>query len=256
MKKQLFFYLLLVPTFNLFAQTNLVSNPSFENWDSFFDNPDDWARLFDGFWEESNDAQDGSLSLQLEIASGRSFNYIFTPSEHEMALTSGKTYVCTFYYKAVSGVLTEVEYSLVDNSGVFGATLSSEIFTDFSTTEWKKGEFEYTADDDYTEIQVSIDMRGDSGAQVLLDNVSLIDKATLSTSEFLTDSNEFIMYPNPIISNEVLSFNALVDVTLFDITGREVVSKTNTKNLEIPSLNAGTYLIKTNLGLTKKLFVK
>lgn len=259
MKKQLLFCLVLLAAFNLSAQTNLISNSSFEDWDSFDTNPDDWTRFLDGFWERKTDAQDGSASLQLEIATGRTFNYINTSyDDQEIALTSGTTYVCTFYYKAVSGTLTEVEYILRDNSGVFATAITSgeASFTDFSTTEWRKGEFEYTADVDYSSIQVFVYSRGEAGAQVLIDNISLTDKSTLSTSEFSIDSKEFNMYPNPISSNEILSFDKSVDVTLFDITGREITSKTNTKSLEIPSLISGTYIVKTNLGLTKTLFIK
>ncbi len=193
MKKKLFILILLIAIFNLNAQTNLVPNGDMENWDSFDSNPDDWARFFDGFWEISSDFQNGSSSLQLEIVSGRTFIYINTP---DLQFTNGTTYVCTFYYKVVSGNFTEAEFNLVHTPSVFPENLVTNDFTDLSTTEWKKGEFEFTSS--ATEnVQAFIYARGDAGSKILIDNVSIFENSTLSISDFPNKSNMIKIFPNP-----------------------------------------------------------
>ncbi|MGJ8550367.1 choice-of-anchor I family protein [Winogradskyella wichelsiae] len=83
-----------------------------------------------------------------------------------------------------------------------------------------------------------------------------LNNDTLNTDEFTLASNAFKMYPNPTKSNQTVYFNQTVSVALFDIQGREITSKEDTMSLQLPSLNAGTYILKTNSGESIKLLIK
>ena len=244
MKKKLLILILFIATLNINAQTNLVPNGDMENWDSFDSNPDDWTRFLYGKWEKNLDFQNGTSSLQLEIDSGRTLNYINTDN---MPFTSGVTYVCTFYYKAVSGNITGVDFNLVHTPSAFPTTLVNNEYIDSSTTEWKKGEFEYTAT--ATEnVQAFIYVRGDAAAQVLIDNVSIFDKSTLSTNQFENNSNTITAYPNPSTDYiEVSGFNVKENYTIYNILGESVLSGSvqEKEKIDIRNLNNGIYILKT-----------
>ena len=244
MKKKLLILFLFIATLNINAQTNLVPNGDMENWDSFDTNPDDWTRFFDGLWEKSADFQNGTASLQLEIASSRTFNYINTDN---MSFTSGVTYVCTFYYKAVSGNLTQVEFNLSHTPGAFPTTFLTNSYTDSSTTEWKKGEFEYTATDTEN-VQAFIYSRGDAGAQVLIDNVSIFDKSTLSTNQLENNSNTITAYPNPSTDFiEISGFKVKENYTIYNILGESVLNGSiqEKEQIDLRNLTNGIYILKT-----------
>ncbi len=255
MKKKLLALILFIVTFNLIAQTNLVPNGDMENWDSFDTNPDDWFRFFNGFWEKSSDFQNGASSLQLEIDTGRTFVYINTP---DIQFTSGKTYVCTFYYKVVSGTFTKTEFNLVHTPGVFPENLVTNDFTDLSTAEWKKGEFEFTATTTEN-IQAFIYARGDAGSKVLIDHVSIFDKSTLSANAYLSDLYKISIYPNPTSDYiKLLGFKEKDKYEIYNLQGKIVLSGylEEHEKIDIKALTNGLYLLKTKKGKTLKFIKK
>ena len=99
---------------------------------------------------------------------------------------------------------------------------------------------------------------------VLVDNLSITTtfNETLSTGEFTTNT-EFRLFPNPTntgIVNITTTSNEAINVTVFDILGKQVLSQTvNNTILNVSSLNAGVYILKLNQNgatTTKKLVIK
>ncbi|SDI44405.1 choice-of-anchor I family protein [Winogradskyella thalassocola] len=83
-----------------------------------------------------------------------------------------------------------------------------------------------------------------------------LNTTTLNTDEFTLQSESFKIYPNPSKSNQTVYFNQTVSVSLFDLQGREIATKENTMDFKLPSLNIGTYILKTNNGESFKLLIK
>ncbi|MGG8494794.1 T9SS type A sorting domain-containing protein [Tenacibaculum sp. TC6] len=196
MKKNYFF--LLISLFSIFyisAQSNLVPNGDMENWDSLDDNPTEWARFSTGIWKKSTDFQNGSASLELEINSGDTQNFIFSPN---IAFTNGTTYVCTFYYKLVTGTFSKVNFNLVHKPGVWPEDLATNEFTNFPANTWVKGEFEFTATTTEN-IQVYIKTYGTEGAKILIDNVSVID------------NNPIVNIPDANFKTALLNHSPVID---------------------------------------------
>ncbi len=83
-----------------------------------------------------------------------------------------------------------------------------------------------------------------------------LNASTLSTEEFIFATETFRMYPNPSKSNQMIYFNRLASVSVFDIQGRKVMSQTDTMNIQLPELTSGTYILKTKSGESIKLLIK
>lgn len=89
-----------------------------------------------------------------------------------------------------------------------------------------------------------------------------ISNYSLTTQEFNTAAN-FSIYPNPTNSgfvNITTKANAAVNVTVFDVLGKQVLSKTlNNNTLDVTSLTTGVYILKLNqngTSTTKRLIVE
>ena len=102
----------------------------------------------------------------------------------------------------------------------------------------------------------------DTGLVIMANEVSstlsfyALNATTLSTDEFTLQSEGLKIYPNPSKSNQTVYFNQTVSVSLFDLQGREIASKDDTIDFQLPSLTAGTYILKTKNGESFKLIIK
>ena len=84
---------------------------------------------------------------------------------------------------------------------------------------------------------------------------------TLSTSTFQVST--FNIYPNPTNTgfvNITTTSNEAINVTVFDILGKQVISQTiNNNSLNVSNLNTGVYILQLNQNgatTTKKLVIK
>lgn len=87
------------------------------------------------------------------------------------------------------------------------------------------------------------------------------DDPTLSTGDFKTTN--FSIHPNPTNTgfvNITTTSNEAINVTVFDILGKQVISQTlNNNRLNVSNLNTGVYILKLNQNgatTTKKLVIK
>mgnify|MGYP003645469500 CR=1 FL=1 len=111
-------------------------------------------------------------------------------------------------------------------------------------------------------------IRQDSATEtpfIILDELRIAttwSEASLTTQEFNTTAN-FNIYPNPTNSgfvNITTKANTAVNVTVFDVLGKQVLSKTlNNNTLDVTSLTTGVYILKLNqngTSTTKRLIVE
>ncbi|WP_264531895.1 T9SS type A sorting domain-containing protein [Flavobacterium sp. N502540] len=163
--------LLLLANFSIYAQTNLVPNGDFETWSSS-SQPDNWYRYFSGFISQSTTAQKGSSSTNMKISSG-TFNYI---NSEFFPVTANKTYRITMYHKLVSGTFSALDFSLYHKPGTFKAEIIKKTDAVFSSSEWRKIEFEYTPTVSEN-IEIDIWTTGTLNSEILVDNISVVDVA-------------------------------------------------------------------------------
>jgi hypothetical protein len=88
-------------------------------------------------------------------------------------------------------------------------------------------------------------------AQVALDDVS-VDVATLGNQNFTSVNNEFKMYPNPVHGDKI-HFNVASDVTVSDVSGKQVLNAKNATELNVSQLNSGIYFVRNAEGKVLKL---
>ncbi|WP_130733601.1 choice-of-anchor I family protein [Flavobacterium sp. J27] len=81
-----------------------------------------------------------------------------------------------------------------------------------------------------------------------------ITNDVLSTPNFAENTNAFFVYPNPS-TNGIVHFNTTVSVSLYDMTGKKLIEKENTQNLEM-NYPKGIYFIKTKDGVAQKVVVE
>ncbi|WP_264552712.1 T9SS type A sorting domain-containing protein [Flavobacterium sp. N2038] len=170
MKTKLLLLLFLLH-FSSFAQTNLVPNGNFETWSSS-SQPDNWYPYFSGLVSQSAVAQNGTSSTNMMVASGTS-NFI---NSEYFPVTAGKTYKVTLYHRAVKGTFSSIDLSLYHKPSTFKSVIIKKSDATFSTTEWRKIEFEYTPTVSES-IEVDIWTYGTLNSEILVDNVSVVDIA-------------------------------------------------------------------------------
>lgn len=88
-----------------------------------------------------------------------------------------------------------------------------------------------------------------SRAELALDEVFVTSEALLSREDFTL--NPLKIYPNP--ATDTVNFSQEVNATIFDTTGKKVLSAENTTSVNISQLAKGMYLIKTSEGVATKL---
>ncbi|AUC82303.1 zinc-dependent metalloprotease family protein [Lacinutrix sp. Bg11-31] len=86
-----------------------------------------------------------------------------------------------------------------------------------------------------------------------------VQTSTLGVTEF--DSNLIKMYPNPASTELTINFSSIneLDVTLFDLLGRQVLSKNLVKNdnrINVSNLASGTYIVQMLVAGKNKVIKK
>lgn len=92
----------------------------------------------------------------------------------------------------------------------------------------------------------------------LLSGIVNLNENTLSTSDFAISTIDYKVYPNPATNQFIIasSTNKPIEITVFDISGKQVINKetlTNT-SINIANLHSGVYFINVNQNdITKSL---
>jgi hypothetical protein len=96
------------------------------------------------------------------------------------------------------------------------------------------------------------------GGSIEVNRIQIVDPATLSIE--VNTLSSFNLYPNPVKNTlNIKSQDAISNVAVYDLLGKEVFSSNNVSNtLDVSSLSNGVYLIRltSNKGIATKRFVK
>lgn len=222
------------------AQTNLVSNGDFEEWDFLSGNPVSWSRHAAAAVSKSTDAQSGTYSAEME-ADDFSNGVAFVETTEKMPLKAGETYNCSSYYKIVTGTLSKFEVTLMYTPSFFPEYIVTKPITEQTPNVWHKYEFSYTETED-REVDLQILFwTDDEVATVLIDNVSLVNANATSIGN--VEASSLAVYPNPASDYVVVDGNA--DAVEFYSTTGQLIKQTNEAGrIDISSLPTGTYIVK------------
>ena len=90
------------------------------------------------------------------------------------------------------------------------------------------------------------------GATEVIVSLTGIVSPTATNPEF--EKDVFTMYPNP--ATDVVMFNKNIDVEIYTLNGKKIISERNTNRVDVSHLEAGVYLVKTANGNIQKLVIK
>ncbi len=88
-----------------------------------------------------------------------------------------------------------------------------------------------------------------TGGTWRFDNVKFIENYVAGNEELIESS--FEMYPNP--SKSLVNFSKIMSISVYDLTGKKVISKENVNSIDITELVSGIYFIQSEEGYTQKL---
>jgi len=278
--------LFLFLTITLQAQTNLVPNGDFENWTSS-SQPDKWTKFSGGLVSQNAIAQNGSSSTKMQIKTGI-FNFM---NSELFPVVAGKTYRVTMYHKLVSGSFADLRLTLYHTPATSKEEIINKSDGTFSSSEWRKIEFDFTPTVSEN-IEIEIFNSGNGDSEILVDNVSVVDVATLGPQYTLIPDLNFekkliaLGYDSGTPDGKVLT-SAIASVvsldvnteTIADLTGIQdfislktltcasnswsssiggsgLLSKLNlTKNLALTSLNCSNNKLN-NIDLSQNVLLK
>lgn len=242
---------------NVNAQ-NLIVNGDFEEGTVGEAVPAPWA----GFKNRIvNDNISGNRAGQVEAGDGT--------LRQDFDVTPGETYVVSFNYRWIGSnsqpnASMTVRFRDPDVSGPNGnlelADGSSGYTLDSTLDEWMEGEFSFIVPDGLTVGRLQF-FKGDNNKPLNLDNVVVQLENTASVRDL--KRFDYNYYPNPATDFVRLSANEKIDaVEVYNLNGRKVLSEVGTNNsldISVSSLNAGVYILKTQIGNatgTHKLIIK
>lgn len=171
------------------AQTNLLSNPSFEDWDG--DNATNWVSTTtasNGTVEKSTDARTGSASILLKGASSNK-----RIAYKELTLKAG-TYEFSIYAK---GATTEAGsarpgYAPVNEDGSMGQYVYGEYYNDLANTDWVLVSYTFELAEQ-TKLNLVVMNSKNPGKDLLFDDASL----TTTNGGIVEDGGSTDPDPNP-----------------------------------------------------------
>lgn len=107
---------------------------------------------------------------------------------------------------------------------------------------------------DYVAARSSNVYSAGTGGTVRYDMVTITSNVTLGVSQFETTDNSLKVYPNPS-NKEIVTLSQTQDITVYDVTGKVILTAKNATTIDTKSFNSGVYFIKTASGATTKLLV-
>ena len=85
-------------------------------------------------------------------------------------------------------------------------------------------------------------------------SVYALNNVVLGLNDFTISENNFALYPNP--ANGDVFFSTPGNYKVYDMLGRNMLSVTNAASLNVASLPRGTYIVKSEKGISQKLLVE
>jgi hypothetical protein len=96
----------------------------------------------------------------------------------------------------------------------------------------------------------------DEGNRIIFNNISLEGNEFIVNINDETNSNDFLVFPNPVQGSGIVYLQNVTDVTIFSSFGQEIYFRENVQEIELPDdLSPGVYFLKNARGKSAKLIV-
>lgn len=204
---------------------------------------------------EDGDVSGGSISIQGGTDNANNGAYI----QFEFSMTNKESLEISYATRGTASGFTSQTWSWSTNGTDFTdfGTIEDANVTDFFLVQASAPAELDNATTAY--LRVTLDGATTTSGNNRFDNIKFL-AGTLSTSSF--DKLGLNLYPNPVRNGLVTiktNNNQPLQVDVFDVLGKQVISKTVTNNtLNVSALKSGIYLVQVtenNITSTKKLVV-
>ena len=78
---------------------------------------------------------------------------------------------------------------------------------------------------------------------------------TLSNPDFDGEPKTFVIFPNPVSNSQIVYFNRVADIEVYDVTGKLIFSEKEALSINTTKLQSGVYFVKTSEGITKRIII-
>ena len=253
MKKK---YTLLICTIllstGLFAQTNLLLNPTFtsgDNWNGAAVGSCTGAELGAYDSSETNTA-DGSGSWKINACDNNN-NRLQSATAFAVDMAN---YTFTFYVKGTAGQLVTPWFFVTDSGNVLPVEGD---YTLVNTGVWEEvvRTFDIPA---AANVTARIRLKT-VDSSINIDDVSLVLTSSLGVDDF-SSTEKIELFPNPV--KDILSIRSvsiLKKLEVFNVLGQKVIGIENTNSLNVTKLKSGAYILKIvdeNDTISTKKFIK
>lgn len=249
MKKFYFLALTLIPFFGI--SQSIAVNGGFESFTG--NTPDGWTLIDSGISteEETTIINEGTKSLKITVNTGTQAS---TDFRQDIDVVAGVEYTYS----------VDIYHPAGDNDARARLYIDGyENYSDPTTTDsWQTLTTMFTPTTSGT-IEIGLrfyDVTGFDGSSVIYVDNLLVTDPTLSTENF--EATEFSVYPNPASNgfvNITTASNEAINVSVFDVLGKKVLSQTINNRLNVSTLKSGVYILNLNQNgatTTKKLVIK
>ncbi|AEH01135.1 T9SS type A sorting domain-containing protein [Lacinutrix sp. 5H-3-7-4] len=249
MKKFYFLALTLIPFFGI--SQSIAVNGGFESFTG--NTPDGWTLIDSGISteEETTIINEGTKSLKITVNTATQGS---TDFRQDIDVVAGVEYTYS----------VDIYHPAGDNDARARLYIDGyENYSDPTTTDsWQTLTTTFTPTTSGT-IEVGLrfyDVSGFDGSSVIYVDNLLVTDPTLSTENF--ETTEFSVYPNPASNgfvNITTASNEAINVSVFDVLGKKVLSQTINNRLNVSTLKSGVYILNLNQNgatTTKKLVIK
>lgn len=273
MKKFTLLFLFAICGILVNAQTNLINNPSFENWTD--GNPDSWvipansAHAGTLTWtQETSIKSNGNSSLKLVIGTEQNPGF-----QQVVPITAGETYTVSVDYYVVSGDGTDARiWSSFKNSTGFytttnwttaiaadptiqvklqGSGASTSGYFTIANGTWGKYTATFVAPSDATDFV--FECRTYKSSTVIWDNCSLVKGNSSGIADNSSTSKSVFVSGNTLIAKDAVDGTA---ATLYNAVGKKIKTVTiENGEASLAGLSKGLYIVKAGLA-TGKVLVK
>lgn len=248
---------------NQITEDTWVTNPNFENLTNWTDNGDEASSNY-----VTSAPNEGSQNLMVTFNTDQTTQFTIDNDIYDFGVTVPPTEINTsFWVKASStAIQIQINYDIYDAAGNKIRANNTAVYNVSAANTWEEVTLNKPVADPFNQIvyRLKVKQGALSGDTVEFDQVDAsFTYTTLGIGNFETSQNIFFVYPNPAINEINIKGDVnLSNISVFDLTGKKVISKNSLVNnkLDVSKLKTGIYLLNLTTVegaiITKKFSIK
>tara|TARA_B100001057_G_scaffold275477_1_gene275717 strand:+ start:31029 stop:32957 length:1929 start_codon:yes stop_codon:yes gene_type:complete len=193
---------------------------------------------------ENNSVFSGSNAARIDVTTAQNYNKVMLSNVvYEDDLTN-KTLVIGCYAKSLE---SNISFKLRIRTQINGIVTYQPSQSFELSDSYQYYEFQYDVSDDSSFVQLQVLLGAHIGTYFLDSfSIDVIDSSLGIISQ--VDDLDLVLYPNPTKEFvNIKSFNEIESIGIYNMLGRLLIKKNQSKKININKLSSGFYLVKVKL---------